>query len=381
LTGRGPGGIVSVVSNARAPNFRFSAALVLPRLRRRAPWRRAAAALAAGLLAHAALDGCAVDLGTCDETAARAVVYDGEGIPMYAGQALVSQTCGNGFCHASTARNGADPFNPDQRYGAPAGLDFDLPVATPETPDVAASLRLLQASQARVAEHAGLVWRSIDSGFMPPARVPEVSTQKFAAEGWVFARATRTDPTRALPGLDSAEGRAIARNWLACGAPVVERVNGTPRPSGAPAVGDEAPRDPFRACTGDGDCEGGKCYLALGECGPQPTWGALYASVVRSRCAVSGCHGDAVDAAGGLTLSPSDAAAARAALVGAAAASPACSALSLTRVVAGDAAASLLVQKLAGTAECGEQMPLGGPYLAPATVEAVREWVEAGAAP
>jgi hypothetical protein len=299
---------------------------------------------------------------------------------MYAGQALLSQTCANGFCHSSSARNGTDPFNPDQRYGAPGGMDFDLPVATPETSDVAALLRGLQARHAWVAEHAGRIWKTIDDGFMPPARVPEVSIRKFAAEGWGFARASRAEPVRSLPGLDTAEGRAIARNWLVCGAPVIERVSGTPRPPGAPAVGDEAPRDPFRSCTGDGDCDGGKCYASLGECGPQPRWAVLYTDVVQPRCALSGCHGDATNPAGGLLLDAANGEAARTALVGAAAASPACAALSLTLVVAGDADASLLVQKIAGTAECGDPMPPGG-SLAPATVEAFREWVAAGAPP
>jgi hypothetical protein len=49
------------------------------------------------------------------------------------------------------------------------------------------------------------------------------------------------------------------------------------------------------------------------------------------------------------------------------------------RVAAGDAGGSFLVQKLEGTAAVGERMPLGGPFLDPATIDAIRLWIDSGA--
>ena len=56
--------------------------------------------------------------GACDDEAARAVVYDAAGRAMYAGQAILTGSCAGGgnFCHSSSALD---------RYGVPAGLDFD----------------------------------------------------------------------------------------------------------------------------------------------------------------------------------------------------------------------------------------------------------------
>jgi methionine-rich copper-binding protein CopC len=51
----------------------------------------------------------------------------------------------------------------------------------------------------------------------------------------------------------------------------------------------------------------------------------------------------------------------------------------LLRVSPGAADESYLVQKLEGTAGVGERMPLGGAPLAPATIEAIRAWIDAGA--
>ena len=50
------------------------------------------------------------------------------------------------------------------------------------------------------------------------------------------------------------------------------------------------------------------------------------------------------------------------------------------RVNPGDADASYIVHKLEGTATVGEQMPLDGDPLDPATIAAIRAWIDAGAA-
>jgi hypothetical protein len=51
----------------------------------------------------------------------------------------------------------------------------------------------------------------------------------------------------------------------------------------------------------------------------------------------------------------------------------------LQRVQAGNADASYLLQKITGTAAVGQRMPLGGPYLPPATIDVIRQWITNGA--
>jgi hypothetical protein len=50
------------------------------------------------------------------------------------------------------------------------------------------------------------------------------------------------------------------------------------------------------------------------------------------------------------------------------------------RVVPGDAQASLLVQKLEGTQDCGARMPRGRTPLPEASIDLIKAWIEAGAA-
>ena len=68
--------------------------------------------------------GCGeTDLQYCDMEALREVVYTQDGQPAYQGQALMQVSCGNGaFCHSELA-SGRD------RYGVPAGLDYDMNLA------------------------------------------------------------------------------------------------------------------------------------------------------------------------------------------------------------------------------------------------------------
>lgn len=158
--------------------------------------------------------GCSTDLGECDEEAARAVVYDEEGLPAYEGQALVQVSCGNGsFCHAARARGEA-------RYGAPAGLDFDVALAGASE----ASVARLANGKRNVEEWAQEIYGEVERGTMPPwgeaTLVPHANLPRFrrvAADGTV----------ERLPHVDSFEGLGILKNWLACGAPVVERTEGT----------------------------------------------------------------------------------------------------------------------------------------------------------
>ena len=113
---------------------------------------------------------------------------------------------------------------------------------------------------------------------------------------------------------------------------------------------------------GDGDVGAGGEGEGEGE-----VQGPAMCDLLRVRCAV--CHAS--------SISPDLRAAAIPALVGAASTSNPGHVL----VVAGDADASFLVQKLEGTqpAGAGARMPLGRPQLSPAEIAVVRAWIDDGA--
>jgi hypothetical protein len=48
-------------------------------------------------------------------------------------------------------------------------------------------------------------------------------------------------------------------------------------------------------------------------------------------------------------------------------------------IVPGDAAASLIIQKLSLTPPFGDRMPRGGAYLSDATIQIIRDWIDQGA--
>jgi len=167
-------------------------------------------ALAALLGAFGA--GCQTDLGPCDVQAARSIVYtdDSLGSPAYAGQALIIQSCGSGsYCHAASATD---------RLGVPAGLDFDLRLAT-----TAEETERLRDDQWTVYRFRDSIYEEVRHGYMPPGAVGA----EVAAAGPRY---------RDLPPLDSAEARSVLRNWLSCGVPVVERM-ADDRPPGVEPVG------------------------------------------------------------------------------------------------------------------------------------------------
>lgn len=105
-----------------------------------------------------------------------------------------------------------------------------------------------------------------------------------------------------------------------------------------------------------------------------PTLAQLQASVFGPRCA--GCHNGS---GGGLpgSMNLSSAAATHAALVGVTSVQVA----PQLRVNAGNPDNSYLIRKLEGTQTVGERMPFGGPFLDAATINQVRAWIQAGAAP
>src|SRR5699024_821098 len=96
------------------------------------------------------------------------------------------------------------------------------------------------------------------------------------------------------PAIRSPEAREILRNWLACGAPVVERT--VPRRDGVPAV----------------------VVAAEGVPPIQPTWASIFRDVlVARRCGNRYCHGDAASDELGLHIDDHDCDATYRALVGA----------------------------------------------------------------
>jgi mono/diheme cytochrome c family protein len=102
---------------------------------------------------------------------------------------------------------------------------------------------------------------------------------------------------------------------------------------------------------------------------------ALFASSAAAGC--GSCHGAAASPSlngglGGL----SDKAAAHTALVGKSSSSAMCTGKAY--VTAGDAAGSLLYQKIAAAPMCGMRMPPGG-MVAAADVDKVKAWITAGA--
>jgi hypothetical protein len=89
----------------------------------------------------------------------------------------------------------------------------------------------------------------------------------------------------------------------------------------------------------------------------------------------SGCHNGTGTALPG-SMNLSDEAATFAALVGVASSQQS----ALLRVAPNDAANSYLIHKIEGAATIsGSRMPLGGPFLDAATIDQVRQWIDAGA--
>jgi hypothetical protein len=227
------------------------------------------------------LVGCVADLGPCDELEARRLVFtnDLEGAPAYAGQAMVITSCGNGgFCHADVA--------PAQRFGVPAGLSFDLRVAT-----AGHDLERLRRAHGNVVDLAGRMYDAVVDDRMPPGGRSE-DVRALARE------------YRGLPPLESPEGRAILRNWLACGAPVVERVSDD-RPDGVAPIGAvvaAAPGTTF-GCGGTGQRCGDHCAsihddaARCGDCGTPCSVGGTCVDAACSACApgLTLCGGTCVD--------------------------------------------------------------------------------------
>ena len=311
------------------------------------------------------LGGCMPEVGDCDPTAAVNVAYDGAtGMPAYEGQALVLASCASGFCHSDAIRE-------CNRAGVPAGLTFDVRLAASDgTVDEEAIARQRRARFRVVQESQGIL-HTLDLGTMPPPPSdhglcpdfdPPVTVGDVRESAPVyFGREAGSATLVPLPAIDTPEAREIVRNWLACGAPVVERP--VPRDDGSPSVvSAQDPRDPLA-----------------------PTWTSIYEDLLVARgCGSSACHGGASTNVGFHVRSSSSETYAE--LVGAIAggdvAGPelGCQAMG-TLVMRGVPDESLLLAKLgpADAVPCGDAMPSGGIPLSAADLAAIRAWIEAGA--
>jgi len=125
---------------------------------------------------------------------------------------------------------------------------------------------------------------------------------------------------------------------------------------------------------GDADGEPGGEFQSTFTVDPAasaPTLTQLQTEVFTPSCAVSGCHTGGSPPQG-LNLSAGQ-------TFGNTVNVPASEVPSLDRIEPGDPDASYLVRKVEGTASVGGRMPLGGPPLSNSQIQAIRDWVSAGA--
>lgn len=340
--------------------------------------------LLVSLVALAPLAGCTVDLGECDPTEAYALVYFRDpsdranprnGVPLYAGQASMQQSCGDGaFCHSPSALG-------SERYGAPFGMNFDVSLActTGECSD--AELARLADDRHRVYSRRHAIYEVVSRGRMPPgARGASVVA---SAGEYVYIDADEllrcgsacsvqdglTVKRQVMPTLATPEGRDILRNWLSCGSPLVE------------ATEDPTSTPPSLPC---GDVRGsvGECVVRVSSDiqPPDPSWPSIYASIVEPLCGRA-CHGPGpLDLRSDSMLDLSSQDTAYTALVGEAAKGSGCAGLG-TLVIPGDSAGSLLIDKLGPEPPCGDPMPPTTVLLPDGVVAAIAEWIDAGAPP
>jgi len=183
---------------------------------------RSSALLATLVLSMSYAVGCGEDVGTCnDSNEGRDVVLVGTTI-QYAGQAIVNKSCTSG-CHNSTVTG-------ENRRGAPAGLDFDV---VPVSEDKAkgkkkssdtivklstAQLDGLRKRQKVIYENRDSIWQQVREGLMPP----DGMFAMFSSLKGIFATKDGEPCEQGKQYSDLGDQKETLRNWLACGAPIVE---------------------------------------------------------------------------------------------------------------------------------------------------------------
>lgn len=298
--------------------------------------------------------GCAENVGVCSGAdKGRTPVLVGD-TTMYAGQAIVNAACGTG-CHASTATG-------EGRRGVPGGLDFDLrPISEEDAAgtrknsrgETVVKLRSeqiagLRARQRTILDHRDAMWSQLQQKLMPPdGRFESVLSTIFGIKS-----GTSCEKGKAYSKLASGRARETLRDWLACGAPLVESNGVAVEKSRATGtVGHQYP----------------VCEAPAGEV----VTITLTSLIEGPLASCMGCHPG---------LSPpnlrsvDDAAAAFAP-----GKKPACGAKPY--VTPGDPDSSYLLDILkADDDECKhERMPLGGPYLSTSDLQKVADWITNGA--
>lgn len=296
--------------------------------------------------------------GACDPDDSHFdLVYDSQGVPAFAGQAMIIESCGYGnYCHSGPEVTGAN------RIGAPVGLDFDLRVASVGIEEEPLATERLDQNQVRMIGMRDSVWSQVSTGNMPP---PGNQYRDLLTAGgsdperhaYVASDGARTP----LPDIASAEGRELVRNFLACAGPVVERVVAHPN-----AIQFTVP-------------------LCEQNCA-DVTWPSLQENLLLRSCAFGDCH-DSTDPPVGLDFTgPAAEVASRLInmtrppeIVGGQ-----CGARSDSYIVPGDVDGSFLYEKVSvATSDdtCGSVMPLRGNRLTEQRLCALRSWIECGACP
>jgi hypothetical protein len=344
------------------------------------------------------LGACRADLGECDPIAAQEVVFldtgnkasASNGVPMYAGQALVHTTCGNGqFCHSEAAAQG-------ERYGVPIGLDFDLGYACDEGPCEASDegVAALIRHQRKVLDNARSILTTIENGRMPPGRIgDDIAAQagqfRYVHVGQASSytlyeelvdcesplascgqgETTQLIPTPVVPAIGTREGDEIVRNWLACGAPVIESTTAS------------TSTVPGKTCDGSNVVDhAGFCVYRIVQPPepPEQRWAAIYDEVIYPFCGEA-CHGDGTpNFIEESQLDLSTAQVAYDALVGREAKGDECAGQGQL-IVPGDGANSLLLQKMRPEPPCGDPMPSMGALLPSEVLDVIQAWIDAGA--
>jgi hypothetical protein len=302
---------------------------------------RVAASFVAVSVLGLLIGSCAPDLGACDMNAATQLVYSTAGTPYYTGQAVVQQSCSGGLCHASSAVG-------DARVGAPHGLDFDVaPLTSQSTPTDTSAL---QAGISKVRDKAHNMWGQIENGNMPPGTVGQRPVQTW--------KLPNGNPTQALD-INTADGKATVRNWLACNAPIVGGATGAP--AEAAALGAVLPPMSSSAATN--------------------SFQYIYDNILSGTC--KSCH---VKGSPYASMTPMDFTTVTTAYASLnnqdASATGKCVGHGKL-VVAGNCDTSLLYLKLAPAAPavCGDLMPLAGTPISTTLRQNLCDWIKAGALP
>jgi hypothetical protein len=175
--------------------------------------------------------------------------------------------------------------------------------------------------------------------------------------------------TPILPSINSDEGYRIVRNWLACGAPVIENTDS--------AVG---PLPGTSCTTGSTLGHAGVCVYRIVQppVPPEQNWASIYNDVIYPFCGAA-CHGDGTPnfvEESGLDLSSQQLA--YDSLVNQDAKGEDCEGEG-TLIIPGDGQGSLFVQKMSPDPTCGDPMPTGATRIPEEVLAVIRAWIDSGA--